>query len=157
MPIPCKVSIDAGTPQSVTAAPTVILQGTNSSAKPVRLKRIELQSNNTGSTQQVITVSLGFYATGTAGGATPAATPVDEGLTGIYTPSTVFKAITTTMGTTFTNKTSWQWNTANPFDEMLGLTELQHEYSAAKVWAIILPTAPTAFNLTGTVFFEEFG
>jgi len=157
MPIPCKISIDGGTPQSITAAQTVILQGTNSSSKPVRLKRIELQSNNTGSTQQTITVSLGFYATCTAGGATPVAVPVDEGLTGVYTPSTVFKAITTTMGTTFTNKQSFTWNTANPFDEMLGLQELQHEFSAAKVWALILPTAPVAFNLTGTVFYEEFG
>jgi hypothetical protein len=157
MPIPCKVSIDGGTPQSITAAPTVIIQGTNSASKPVRAKRIEMQSSNTGSSQQVITVSLGFYATGTAGGSSPAAVPVDEGLTGVYTPSTTFKSITTTMGTTFTNKQSWQWNTANPFDEMLGLPELQHEWPVSKVWAIILPTAPTAFSLTGTVFFEEFG
>src|SRR6266705_1903933 len=147
MPIPCKLSIDTGTPQSITAAPTVIIQGTNSASKPVRLKRIELQSSNTGSTQQTITVSLGYYATGTASGSTPVAVPVDEGLTGVYTPSTVFKAITTTMGTTFTNKQSWTWNTANPFDEMLGLSELQHEFPSAKVWAIILPTAPTAFSL----------
>lgn len=157
MPIPCKVSIDGGTPQSITAAPTVIIQGTNSASKPVRAKRIEMQSSNTGSAQQVVTVSLGFYATGTAGGSSPSAVPVDEGLTGVYTPATTFKSITTTMGTTFTNKQSWQWNTANPFDEMLGLLELQHEWPVSKVWAIILPTAPTAFNLTGTVFFEEFG
>lgn len=157
MPIPCKLSIDGGTPQSITAAPTVVIQGTNSASKPVRVKRFELQSNNTGSAQQVITVSFGFYATGTAGGASPAAVPVDEGLTGVYTPTTAFKAVTTTMGTTFTNKQSWQWNTANPFDELLGLVELQHEIPVSKVWAIILPTAPTAFNLTGTLFFEEFG
>lgn len=157
MPVPCKISIDGGTPQSITAAATVILQGTNSSAKPVRLKRIQLQSSNTGSTQQVVTLSLGYYATGTAAGSTPVAVPVDEGLTGVYTPSTVFKAITTTLGTTFTNKMTWQWNTANPFDIVDGLQELQDEFPAAKVWALILPTAPTAFNLTGTVNFEEFG
>jgi hypothetical protein len=157
MPIACKVSIDGGTPQSITAAPTVILQGTQSASKPSRFKRLEMQSSNTGSAQQVITVSFGFYATGTAGGSSPAAVPVDEGLTGVYSPSTVFKAITTTMGTTFTNKQSWQWNTANPFDEMLGIVELQHEEPVSKVWAIILPTSPTAFNLTGTAFFEEFG
>lgn len=157
MPIGCKISIDGGTPQSITAAPTVILQGTNSAAKPVQIMRIEMQSNNTGSSQQVVTVSLGYYATGTAGGATPVAVPIDEGLTGVYTPATVFKAITTTMGTTFTNKMTWQWNTANPFDETDGLIDLQNEFPSAKVWAIILPTAPTAFNLTGTVRFKEFG
>lgn len=157
MPTPCKVSIDSGSLQSITAAPTVILQGTDSSAKPVRLKRIQLQSNNTGSTQQVVLLSLGYYATGTAGGATPVAVPVNEGLTGVYTPATVFKAITTTMGTTFTNKMTWQWNTANPFDVVDGLQELQDEFPSAKVWALILPTAPTAFSLTGTVNYEEFG
>lgn len=157
MPIPCKVSIDGGTPQSITAAATVILQGTNSAAKPIRLKRIQMQSNNTGSTQQVVTVSLGYYATGTAGGTTPVAVPVDEGLTGVYSPTTVFKSVTTTLGTTFTNKMTWQWNTANPFDIVDGLLELQDEFPASKVWAIILPTAPTSFSLTGTVNFEEFG
>lgn len=157
MPVACKVSIDGGALQSITAAPTVILQGTNSASKPVRMKRIQLQSNNTGSTQQVILLSLGYYATGTAGGATPVAVPVDEGLTGVYTPSTAFKAITTTMGTTFTNKITWQWNTANPFDLVDGLSELQDEFPVSKVWALILPAAPTAFSLTGTVNFEEFG
>jgi hypothetical protein len=157
MPIPCKVSIDGGTPQSITAAPTVILQGTNSASKPIRLKRLQLQSNNTGTTQQVITVSLGFYGTATAAGSTPVAVPVDEGLTGVYTPTTIFKAITTTLGTSFTNKMSWQWNTANPFDILDGLQELQDEFPVSKVWALILPTAPVAFNLTGTVNYEEFG
>lgn len=157
MPIPLKISIDGGTPASITAAPTVLIQGTNSAGKPVRLTRIELQSNNTGSNQQVTTVSLGYYATGTAGGSTPVGVPTDEGLTGVYTGSTVFKAVTTTMGTTFTNKKSWQWNTANPFDILNGLEKLQDEFPVSKVWAIILPTAPTAFNLTGTVHYEEFG
>src|SRR5271154_124385 len=157
MPVPCKVSMDGGTPQSITAAATVLLQGTNSAAKPIQLQRIEMQSNNTGSTQQVFPASLGDYGTGAAGGSTPVATPVDEGLTGVYSPASVFKSITTTLGTTFTQKTSWQWNTANPFDELLGMLSLQHEYPAAKVWAIILPTAPTAFTLTGTVYFQEYG
>jgi hypothetical protein len=157
MPVSCRVSIDGGALQSITAAPTVIIQGTNSANKPIRLKRIQLQSNNTGSSQQVILVSFGFYATGTSAGSTPVAVPTDEGLTGVYTPATVFKAITTTMGTTFTNKMTWQWNTANPFDIVDGLAELQDEDAAAKVWALILPSAPTAFSLTGTVNFEEFG
>jgi|ERR1700677_2408576 hypothetical protein len=157
MPIPMKVSIDGGTPQSITAAATVILQGTNSSSKPIRLKRIQMQSSNTGSTQQIVTVSYGYYATATAGGTTVTGLPVEEGLIGVYTGSTTFKAVTTTLGTTFTNHISWQWNTANPFDILDGLLELQDEIPSSKVWAIILPTAPTAFSLTGTVNYEEFG
>ena len=157
MPIPMKVSIDGGTPLSITAAATVILQGTTSSAKPVRFKRIQLQSSNTGSTQQVITVSYGFYATGTSSGTSVTGVPVDEGLTGTYTGTTLFKANTTTLGTTFTNKYSWQWNTANPFDIVYGLLELQEEVPVSKAFAFILPTAPTAFSLTGTFNYEEFG
>jgi hypothetical protein len=157
MPIALKLSIDGGTPASVTAAPTVVLQGTNSAAKSIRFKRFEIQSSNTGSNQQIITVSFGYYATGTAGGSTPVAVPVNEGLTGVYTGTTVFKAITTTMGTTFTNKYTYQWNSANPLDVLLGLPELQDEIPVSKVWALIIPTAPTAFSLTGTVHYEEFG
>jgi hypothetical protein len=38
VPVPCKVSIDGGTPQGITATPSVILQGTNSTSKPMRAK-----------------------------------------------------------------------------------------------------------------------
>lgn len=158
MPVAMRVSIDGGTPVSVTAAPTVVLQGTNSASKPTRLKRIQLQSSNTGASQQVITVSFGFYATGSgAGGSTPTGVPEDEGLTGVYTGSTLFRAVTTTMGTTFTNKITWQWLSANPFDIVDGMPELMTEIPVSKVWAIIIPTAPVAFSITGVVNYEEFG
>jgi hypothetical protein len=157
MPVACRVSIDGGTPQAITAAPTVIIQGTNSAGKPTRIKRIELQSSNTGLTQQVITVSFGFYSAGTGAGSSPTAVPLDEALAGIYSPATTFKAITTTLGTGFTNKKSWQWNTANAFSEDLLFQELWPEIPGAKVLAIILPTAPTPFSLTGTLFYEEGG
>ena len=158
MPTPCRISIDAGTPQAITAAPTVVLQGTNSASKPTRLKRIQLQSNQTGANQQIVQVELVTYATGTAAGTTVTAATVNDAISAVYTPATTFKAITTTMGTTPTNKIMWQWNTANPFDIVDGLLELQDEFAVSKVWAIIIPVAPSVgFNLTGTVNFEEFG
>jgi hypothetical protein len=83
--------------------------------------------------------------------------PVDEGLTGVYTGTTLFKMNTTTLGTTLTVKYSWQWNTANPFDIVYGLPELQEEVPSSKVFAFVIPTAPTAFLLSGTLNFEEFG
>lgn len=157
MPMPCKVSIDAGTPLVVsTSAPSVLLQGTTSSGKPIRLKRIEIQSNNTGASQQIVTLSLGTYTTGTAGGTTATAGPVDPG--SAYTAATTFKANTTTLGTTFAQIKTWQWNTANPFDIVDGLQELQYEFPISKAWAIIIPTTPgSALSVTGTVHFEEFG
>lgn len=159
MPVACKVSADGGSALVIsTTNPTVLLQGTNSSGKPTRLKRFELQSNNTGSGQQILTLSYGFYATGTAGGTTVTAVPNDEGLTGIYTPSTTFKANTTTLGTTFTQKKSWQWNTANPFDLVDGLQELQQEIPVSKAFAFIFPAAPgSAVSVTATLTYEEFG
>src|ERR1700728_3209498 len=101
MPMPMKLSIDGGTLLSVPTSPFVICQGTNSAGKPVRVKRLRLGSSNNGSTQQVVTLQLVYYATGTGtGGTTPTSTPVNEGLTGIYTGSTTFRCGTATMGTT---------------------------------------------------------
>jgi hypothetical protein len=160
MPIPCKISLDAGTALVIsTSAPTLLIQGTNSSSKPIRLKRIELQSNNPGASQQVIQLNYGFYTTASStGGTTPTAVPVDEGLTGIYTPSTTFRVNTTTLGTTFAQKRSWQWNTANYFDLTEGMLEIQDEIPAGKVWALVIPTQPgSAVSVTGTIGFEEFG
>ena len=159
MPVPCKISLDAGTALSIATSITLLAQGTNSASKPIRMKRIELESNQTGSTQQTILLSLGTYATASAaGGTTPTAVPVDDALVGTYSPATAFRVNTTTMGTTFTNKQSWYWNTANPFDIVMGLAELQAEFAVSKVWARIIPTAPAAtFNFTGTIHFEEFG
>lgn len=159
MPVPCRISIDGGTAITVPTSASVIIQGTNSGSKPIRLKRIQLQSNQTGSTQQTVQVQLITYATGTStGGTTPTAVPVDDALVGTYSPATAFRAGTATMGTTPTNKSMWYWNTANPFDIVEGLLELQDEFAVSKVWALIIPTAPAAsFSLTGTVNFEEFG
>lgn len=159
MPVACKVSADGGTALVIsTSNPSVLLQGTPSSSKPIRIKRFELSSNNTGAGQQIVVLSYGFYASATAGGATATAVPKDEGLTGVYTPATTFKANTTTLGTTFTQKKSWQWNTANPFDLVDGLLELQEEIPAGKVFAFIFPSAPgSAVSVTATLHFEEFG
>lgn len=162
MPVPCRISLDAGTPLVIsTSVATMLVQGTNSSSKPTRLKRIQLQSNNLGSAQQPVTLQLITYATATStGGTTPTAQPEDDALVGVYTPSTLFRVNTTTMGTTPTVKFTYTWNSANPFDLLDGLEELQTEFAVSKVWALIIPTAgiPTAaMSVTGTINFEEFG
>jgi hypothetical protein len=164
--ITCAVSIDGGTPQAITAAPTVILQGVNSASKPVRIRRIQLQSNNFASSSQSVVVSYGFYANGaTTGGSTPVAIPVEAGLVGIYTPATAFKAITTQMGVApFVPRYSWQWNTGDPFDPTFtpGATKASGKPTgfddgtrASVVWAFILPQAATPFSLTGSLEFDE--
>jgi len=159
MPIPMKLSIDGGTLISVPTSPFVVCQGTNSASKPVRFKRLRLGSSNNGSTQQVVTLQLVYYTTGTGtGGTTPTSTPVDEGLTGIYTGTTTFRCGTATLGTTPTVKWTDQWLTCNPYDLLEGMLEIQDEIPVSKAWAFIIPSSPaTSFNLNGTLNFEEFG
>ena len=161
MPVPCKVAIDAGSTGlvSVPTSAFLIIQGTNGASKPVRLKRIQLESNQTGSNQQTIAVALVTYATGTStGGAARTAIPIDDALVGVYSPATAFYAATATLGTTPTYKSQWVWNTANPFDLTQGMIEIQDEFASGKVWALIIPTGPgTGFSIAGTINFEEFG
>jgi hypothetical protein len=167
--IQCRVSIDGGVPQPITAAPTVIIQGVNSAAKPVRIRRIQLQSNNSRLTSQSLLISYGFYTNGaTTGGSTPVGVPVEAGLVGIYTPATAFKAITTQMGVApFFPRYSWQWNTGDPFDPTFTpgaavgraagkAAGLDEGTRVSTVWAFILPQGPaTGFSLTGTLEFDE--
>lgn len=160
MSVPCRISIDAGTPLTISAsAASVVAQGVNSSAKPIKILRWEIQSNQNGSNQQLVQLQLVTYATATStGGSQPTAQPEDDALVGVYTPATLFRVNTTTLGTTPTNKWSYTWNTANPVDLVNGLPQLQTEFAVSKVWALIIPSAPTnSFALTGTIHFEEFG
>jgi hypothetical protein len=177
LPIPCLISIDQGTPQAVTTLPLVILQATNSSTTSTRLKRIQMQSSITFTTAPagglippIVTVSFGLYTGATAGGTTVTAVPTDGGLQGVYTPQTAFKALTTILGTGFSNQSSWSWNTALDFD-ISGIREIttgsgfgtppavtEDESKAGAVWALVMTgTLAQGFNLTGVVNFDECG
>lgn len=157
MPISYSVDITNGVgPTAITNAATVVWQATLSAAKPIRLKRVELQSSQTGSTQAVISLQLGTYATGTStAGVTPTPKAVDRGIS--TAASTAFRCLTATLGTTFTFLDGWQWNGANPFDMVYGLTEIQTEFAVSTVVAMIIQTAAGTPSLTGKVTFEEFG
>lgn len=158
MPIAYTVDITNGVgPTAITNAPTVVVQGVNAAGKPTRIKRIELQSNQTGSTQSVLSLQLVTYATLTStGGVTPTPKAVDRGIT--TAAVTAFRALTATMGTTPTVFDGWQWNGANPFDMLFGLPETQYEFAAAAVWALIISVAPGSTPaLSGKVTYEEFG
>lgn len=157
MPISYTVDITNGAgPTAITNAATVIAQLTASAGKPVRLKRIELQSNQTGSTQSIIPVALGTYTTATStGGVTPTPKAVDRGVT--TAAATAARCLTATMGTTFAQLDEWQWNGANPFDMVLGLTEMQYEFAVSSIIALIIPSASGTPSLTGKITFEEFG
>lgn len=157
MPIAYTVDITNGAgPTAITNAATVLAQLTTSAGKPLRLKRIELQSNQTGSTQTIIPVSLGTYTTATStGGVQPTPKAVDQGIT--TAAATAARCLTATLGTTFAQLDQWQWNGANPFDQTLGFTESQYEFAVSKVIALIIPSASGTPSITGKLTFEEFG
>lgn len=157
MPLSYTVDITNGVgPTAITNAATVLAQGTLSAGKPIRIKRIELQSNQTGLTQSVIPVSLGTYTTATGtGGVTPTAKAVDRGNT--TTGATVWRCLTATLGTTFAQLDEWQWNGASFFDMTFGLTETQYEFSVSAVMALIIPAASGTPSITGKITYEEFG
>lgn len=157
MPIAYEVDItNTSGATAITNAATVVWQATVAAGKPIRIKRIELQSNQTGSTQTVIPLQLGTYATGTStAGVTPTPRAVDRGIT--TAASTAFRCLTATLGTTFTINKDWQWNGATPFDMVFGLQEIQLEYAVSTVVALIIPSASGTPSLTGNVVFEEFG
>lgn len=140
---------------SITNAATVVWQGTTGSANPIRIYRIELQSNQTGATQTVIPLQFGTYATGTStGGTTPTPSPVIR--RNSVSAVTAWRCLTATLGTTFTILQDWQWNGATPFDYVMGLTPIQFEIQSSVVCALIIPTASGTPGLTGAVYFEEF-
>lgn len=157
MPIAYTVDItNAAGPTAITNAATVLAQLTASAGKPIRLKRIELQSNQTGSTQTIIPVALGTYAAGTStAGVTPTPKAVDRGVT--TAAATAARCLTATLGTTFTQLDEWQWNGANPFDMVFGLSETQYEFAVAAIVALVIPSASGTPSITGKITFEEFG
>jgi hypothetical protein len=115
----------------------------------------------------MITLQYGVYVSGPAtGGLTPTAFPMDDQLRGLYTPSTTFRAVTTSLGAGFVPKYCWQWLNGTPFDTAStpGASRGQHMLDEPSkfpsVWALIMPLqflAPLQqpFSLTGEVDFDE--
>jgi len=141
-------------PAAITNAATVVIQGANAAGAPVRIHRIELQTNQTGSTQSIIPLQFGTYATASgAGGTVPVASAVVR--RNSVAALTVFRALTATLGTTFTVLQDWQWNGATPFDMVFGKDVSVPEINVSIVWAVIIPSAAGTPTVSGSVTFEE--
>ena len=137
-----------------TNAASVIFQLTTSSACPITINRIELQSGVTTSSQAVVTLQWGYYATGHAAGTTVTPVPLQKKNT--VSPATACRIASATLGTTFTVYKEWQWNIALPFDHGLGMDALKIEVPASTVWALILPSASGTPTLSGAIDFTEY-
>jgi hypothetical protein len=123
------------------------------------LQRIQIQSNQTGSTQSIIPLQLGIYATtnsSTGTIAAPTSSPTVRLNTRALGGTTYGQ--TATMGTgAFTVIQNWQWNGATPFDIVNGKDIIIPEFpgSVAQLLALIIPSASGTPTVGGSVQIEE--
>lgn len=142
------------TATAVTNAPTVLLQATPSSASPITLNRFKLQSNVISSSQAIVQVQYVFYATGTGSGTTITPVALTKRMT--VASNTAFRSFTTTMGTTPTVIAEFQWNTAMPWEDVLGMDSLKIDVNASQAFAVILPAASGTPTLSMTLEYTEY-
>ena len=143
------------TATAYTNAASVLFQLTTSAACPITLNRIQLQSSVTTSSQAVVTLQAGYYATGHAAGTS--VTPVALNKKNTVSAATACRIASATLGTSFTPVLyEWQWNIALPFDLVLGMDSLKIEVPAASVFALILPNASGTPTLSGAIDFTEY-
>ncbi len=142
------------TATAYTNAASVIFQLSTSSASPITIQRIQLQSSATTSAQSVITLQYGTYATGHAAGTT--VTPQAITRRNAASSNTGVRIASATLGTTFTPIDEIQWNIALPLDLVFGLPSLQIEMAASQVFALIIPSASGTPTLSGSIDWVEY-
>jgi hypothetical protein len=142
-------------PTAFTNVASTIFQMTASAACPFSIHRLELQSNETGSTQTVLQVQAIIATSTGSGGTTTSITPH-----AIVQKNTTASATTcvsgyTTPGATTTVLHTWQWNGATPFDIVLGKDVMVFEIPASKIFALNFIAAPGTPTISGSITFEE--
>ena len=143
-------------PTAFTNVASTIFQLTAGSVNPFAIHRIELQSNQTGSTQTILQVQA-IIASGTgSGGTTTSVTP-----RAIIRKNTVASATTaiagyTTPGAASVILHSWQWNGATPFDLVLGKEVMVWEIGATQIFSLNFISAPGTPTISASITFEEF-
>lgn len=143
-------------PTAFTNVASTILQLTAGSVNPIGIHRIELQSNQTGSTQAILQVQAIIASATGSGGTTTSITP-----RAIIRKNTVSAACAAVSGYTTPGATSvvlhtWQWNGASPFDLVLGKDIMVWEVPATQIFALNFITAPGTPTISGSITFEEF-
>lgn len=142
-------------PTAFTNVASTIFQLTASAACPFSVHRLELQSNQTGSTQAILQVQMVIASATGSGGVTTSITPraiirknTTAAATGVVSGYTTPGAISVVLHT-------WQWNGATPFDIVFGKDVIVPEVAAGQILAVNFLTAPGTPTISGTVSFEE--
>jgi hypothetical protein len=143
-------------PTAFTNVASTIMQLTSGATSPIGIHRIELQSNQTGSTQAILQVQAIIASATGSGGTTVSITPRS-----IIRKNTVASACAAVSGYTTPGATSvilhtWQWNGASPFDIVLGKDIMVWEVPATQIFALNFITAPGTPTISASITFEEF-
>lgn len=143
-------------PTAFTNVASTIIQLTAGATNPFAIHRIELQSNQTGSTQAILQVQAVIASATGSGGSTTAITP--RSIIQKNTVSSATGAISgyTTPGAIGTVLHTWQWNGATPFDIVLGKEIMVWEIPATKIFSLNFLTAPGTPTVSASVTIEEF-
>jgi hypothetical protein len=143
-------------PTAFTNVASTIFQLTAAAGSPFGIHRIQLQSNQTGSTQAILQVQMVIASATGSGGTTTSITPravVRKNTTGA---STAAISGYTTPGAFSVVLDGWQWNGANPLDLVNGKDIMVPEIAAGTIWALNFLTAPGTPIISGSVTIEEF-
>ena len=142
-------------PTAFTNVASTIFQLTAASGSPFAIHRLQLQSNQTGSTQAILQVQA-IIASGTgSGGTTVSITPRAIVRKNTTSASTTAVAGYTTPGAASVILNTWQWNGATPFDIVLGKDIMTYEVTGGGIFALNFLTAPGTPTISGTITIEE--
>jgi hypothetical protein len=143
-------------PTAFTNTASTIFQLTAGSVNPFAIHRIELQSNQTGSTQAILQVQAVIASATGSGGSTTSITPKAVIRKNTVSAATAAVSGYTTPGAISQVLHTWQWNGATPFDIVLGKDIMVWELPATQIWALNFLTAPGTPTISGTITIEEF-
>ena len=143
-------------PTAFTNTASTIFQLTAGATNPLSVHRIELQSNQTGSTQSILQVQMVIASATGSGGTTTSITPRPIIRKNTISAATTVVAGYTTPGAISQVLHTWQWNGATPFDIVFGKDIMVPELQATQILALNFLTAPGTPTISGTITFEEF-
>lgn len=143
-------------PTGFTNVASTIFQLTAAAGGPFAIQRMELQSNQTGSTQAILQLTMYIASATGSAGSTTSITPRAVVRKNTTTASTAAISGYTTPGAVSLVLHSWQWNGATPFDIVNGKDIIIPEVAAGQIWCLGFLTAPGTPTISGTIHIEEF-
>lgn len=143
-------------PTAFTNVASTIFQLTAAAGSPFGIHRVQLQSNQTGSTQAILQIQLAIASATGSAGSTTSITP--RAIVRKNTTAAATAAISgyTTPGAISIVLQTIQWNGATPLDLVNGKDILVPEVAAGQIFVVNFLSAPGTPTISGTISIEEF-